>query len=168
MEPLPLRDIHLPQAIGWWPPAIGWWLAPLALLGVVALLIWLVRRWRRVTPIKLARKELDALANAADLAPDEKLRRLSILLKRVALATYDREQVAGLTGEAWLSWLDASLGEPRFSQGPGRLLMDAPYRPRPMADVEPLLALSRDWLRALAKTQAAHRPLVPAHKTARP
>ena len=23
---LDLRDIHLPEAIGWWPPAIGWWL----------------------------------------------------------------------------------------------------------------------------------------------
>ena len=22
---LPLRDLHLPDAIGWWPPAPGWW-----------------------------------------------------------------------------------------------------------------------------------------------
>lgn len=44
-EPLAqLRDIHLPEAVGWWPPAPGWWL--LALLLVAALvygLLW----WRR-------------------------------------------------------------------------------------------------------------------------
>ncbi len=168
MEPLPLRDIHLPEAIGWWPPAIGWWLAPLVVFGSLALLVWLVRRWRRVTPIKLARKALDALANDAELTPDEKLRRLSELLRRIALTLYPRQHVAGLTGEAWLRWLDETLGEPRFSQGPGRMLMDAPYRPQPMADVEPLLALSRDWLQALAKTKAAHRTLTPVRKTSCP
>lgn len=26
IEELPLRDIHLPETIGWFPPAIGWWL----------------------------------------------------------------------------------------------------------------------------------------------
>ena len=32
---LPLRDIHLPGSVGWWPPAIGWWLlAALVLVGV--------------------------------------------------------------------------------------------------------------------------------------
>ncbi len=27
MEPseLPLRDLHLPDAVGWWPLAPGWW-----------------------------------------------------------------------------------------------------------------------------------------------
>ncbi|SMF97167.1 protein of unknown function [Methylomagnum ishizawai] len=168
MEPLPLRDIHLPAAIGWWPPAPGWWLALLAAIGLVALSVWLVLRWRRVTPIKLARRELDALANAPELAPDEKLRRLSILLRRTALSLYPRQQVAGLTGAAWLDWLDATLGEPRFSQGPGRSLTEAPYRPRTGTDIEPLLALSRDWLRALAKTKAAHRALAPVRKTPRP
>ena len=43
-----LRDIHLPQAVHWWPPAPGWWLVALVSL---ALITWLYRylraRYRR-------------------------------------------------------------------------------------------------------------------------
>ena len=43
-----LRDIHLPQAVHWWPPAPGWWIVAALLL---ALTIWLGRylraRYRR-------------------------------------------------------------------------------------------------------------------------
>ena len=24
-EQIPLRDLHLPEAVGWWPLAPGWW-----------------------------------------------------------------------------------------------------------------------------------------------
>lgn len=165
MEPtLQLRDIHLPEPVGWWPPAPGWWLAPIILTLLMAGLVWLVRHWRRVTPIKLARQELDALAADPDASPADKLRRLSILLRRVALTMYPRQEVAGLTGEDWLRWLDATLGAPRFSQGAGRLLAEAPYRPAPSGDVDELLALSRDWLRALAKTRAGRRALLPTRR----
>jgi len=38
-----LRDIHLPQAVHWWPPAPGWWI--LALVSL-ALITWLYRSGR--------------------------------------------------------------------------------------------------------------------------
>ncbi|MDH3546898.1 MAG: DUF4381 domain-containing protein, partial [Gammaproteobacteria bacterium] len=37
-EDIPLRDLHLPAEIGWWPLAPGWWLViTLALIGIVLL-----------------------------------------------------------------------------------------------------------------------------------
>ena len=34
-EQIPLRDLHLPEAIGWWPLAPGWWiLIAIALVGL--------------------------------------------------------------------------------------------------------------------------------------
>ena len=41
MDPdqLPLRDLHLPEAVGWWPLAPGWWvLIALAIAGCIYLL----------------------------------------------------------------------------------------------------------------------------------
>ena len=44
LQQLPLRDIHLPEAVSWWPPAYGWWLL-VVLLGACAWGAWsLVRK----------------------------------------------------------------------------------------------------------------------------
>ena len=43
-----LRDIHLPQAVHWWPPAPGWWVvAALSLALTIWLVRFLQRRYRR-------------------------------------------------------------------------------------------------------------------------
>lgn len=146
MKPdLPLRDIHLPEPIGWWPPAPGWWLLLFGALALVSLAVWLWRRWRRVTVQKLALSELEAIErDVADAR--EQMQRLAILLRRVCLSAYPREEVAGLTGAAWLSFLDRQVGGHRFSEGVGRLLLEAPYRREIEADAASLLALCREWL----------------------
>ncbi|MGZ8250146.1 DUF4381 domain-containing protein [Methylomagnum sp.] len=160
-QQLPLRDIHLPESVGWWPPAIGWWLLLILVPLLIVGLVWVIRRLRRVSPVKLARRELDALRADASLDPAEKLRRLSILLRRTALSIHPRDEVASLTGEAWLRWLDSGLGEPRFSRGVGRWLVDVPYRPTPPTDLDELLDLCRDWLNAVSRHRRNRRAVSP-------
>ena len=53
---------------------------------------------------------------------------LSELLRRTMLAYAARRDVAGLTGEAWLRWLDQDLDEPLFHEGAGKSLIELPYR----------------------------------------
>lgn len=105
---LPLRDIHLPAPIGWWPPAPGWWILLFGMPALAFLLAWLWRFLRRQSPKKLALRELESIAKA-DADPLEKVRQLAVLLRRTALSVYPREEVAGLVGEAWLAFLDAPL-----------------------------------------------------------
>jgi len=150
-QALPLRDIHLPPAISWWPLAPGWWtLAALIVGAAVAWLAFRRRRRRPASPRKRALGELRAMEQSRGEAdPRTQTRDLSVLLRRVSLSYYPREKVAGLVGGDWLNFLDDILGERRFSEGPGRTLLDAPYRPPGPADVAALHALCVEWMRAL-------------------
>jgi hypothetical protein len=130
-EQIPLRDLHLPEAVGWWPLAPGWWvLIALIVIGLLSMLrnAWI--RWRHDRPRRIALKELARLRQAYYASPDPvKLGiRLSELLRRAMLAYSPRPEVAGLTGREWLEWLDRGLDDRLFSEGPGRALQELPYR----------------------------------------
>jgi hypothetical protein len=136
-EQIPLRDLHLPEFIGWWPPAPGWWL----LLACAAIGIgFLLRRYLRSRAHRAARrhalKSLDVLLNGYE--KDRNVvtfaAAVSELLRRTMLAYAPRSEVAGLTGESWLAWLDRDLQHPQFVSGPGRNLLELPYR-HPEAEI---------------------------------
>lgn len=149
-QPLPLRDIHLPEPIGFWPPALGWWLAALGVLILLVLMVWLIRRLTRKTALKTAGRLLAELKQDPSFDPVEKVRRLSVLLRRVAISLAPREQSAGLTGQAWLDHLDASMQDKLFSTGIGRQLIEIPYRNElpPETDVLELFELCEQLLKA--------------------
>ena len=86
---------------------------------------------------------------------------LATLVRRAALHTAPRDQVAALSGDAWLSFLDGGLRGDAFRSGAGRLLVDAPYRP-PAAiariertEIDALCALVERWLRLHRRLRAA-------------
>ena len=129
-EQLPLRDLHLPEVVGWWPLAPGWWfLIALAAAGLIYLLYkqYLVWRWnasRRLamSELRRIRTEYEAGADVQTLAKE-----LSELVRRSMLAYAPRGEVAGLTGNAWLEWLDRGLTERPFTTGSGRHIESLPY-----------------------------------------
>lgn len=147
-----LKDIHLPPAISAWPPAPGWWLLAALVLAAAAFAGRLfLRRWRYRRAARQAAAELRALAARYRAEGDAMAlaRALSPLLRQAALAYFPRTEVAGLTGENWLAFLDRSGGGGRFAAGPGRALVDAPYRPGAAVAAEALLAACAAWLAAL-------------------
>ncbi len=133
MDPqqIPLRDLHLPEMIGWWPLAPGWWfLIALAVTGLGYLLYRSIRRWRRNASRRVALRELARIQKDYKSGVDEisLAIELSELLRRTMLAYTPRNEVAGLTGENWLRWLDQGLDEKLFSGGSGQNLESLPYR----------------------------------------
>ena len=149
-EQIPLRDLHLPDAIGWWPLAPGWWVViVLTLIG----LGFLLRAWLRVRARGAARRfalrQLDSIVQQYDehKNPVTFGASLSELLRRTMLAYAPRLDVAGLTGEEWLRWLDQDLAQPVFSNGPGRQLLALPYQnpntELPDSDMDRLVAAVR-------------------------
>ncbi len=131
-----LRGLHLPLEPGWWPPAPGWWIALVVFLLV---LFFAQRQWRRYKRAnrwkQVALREYQSIvvmpvSTAVQRA--EKIQCCSVLLRRIALALLPRAESAGTTGEAWLQQLDTLGGAQgqaqAFSDGPGRLLLEAPYQ----------------------------------------
>lgn len=140
-----LRPLHLPDAVGWWPPAPGWWLLAglLLLLGVA--LLW----WRRRSALR--RTALAELQRLQREQPDDArlVVALNLLLRRVALARFPRVQVAALSGDSWLQFLE--LHASGFVNGPGRVLASGPYQPDCIFNRSELLALARQWIRRSAR-----------------
>ena len=134
-----LRDIHLPPPIAAGLPAPGWWfLALLLLIGLGACLVWLLNRWRASRYRRAAKAELAALLAAWQTHQDHQvhLEALQHLLKRVALSCFPRSQVASLTGEAWVAFLDQSSAGRDFSMGAGEILIDGGYLPTATTEAE--------------------------------
>ena len=147
---LQLLDIHLPAEPGWWPPAPGWWILAVLLL---ILLVWTtrfaLRRYRLYRQRQRLLATLDALTRQPGDVTPETITKLSILLRRLALMRFPRQQVAALSGSEWLDFLDRSGGDGGFSHGPGQVLATGPYQPTLPADVDmpALSALLHAWIK---------------------
>jgi Domain of unknown function (DUF4381) len=156
---LPLRDIHLPGPIGWWPPALGWWLlAVLVLVGVALYGIHYYRARHKRAALRAMTRVRAALEQGAE--PVACLQFLSTILRRFAMTSVARTasepEVAGLIGERWLRYLDGRWSRTDFSAGVGKRLLAAPYaRPNSIERTMALelTALCTAWLAAQPATQ---------------
>ncbi|MBF8270609.1 MAG: hypothetical protein HW386_2318 [Gammaproteobacteria bacterium] len=154
-DQLPLRDIHLPEPVSWWPLPIGWWLVLVLLVVSIALCVWGYRRYRghKSSAVYLAKVELRQLHELYLQQRDVGLlaRDISMLLRRLSISIYPRTATASLTGEDWLRHLDQPLPDQPFTSGAGRILIEAPYRREVrIEDIEPLIRLCEKWIEAVA------------------
>ncbi len=149
-QPLSLRDIHLPDAIGWWPPAMGWWLLALFIPLLCWFVIWLFKRLTRKTALKTSKKILSEIKQDTALDDIEKLSKISELIRRVAISIAPRSETASLTGLDWLQYLDSTMKDSPFTQGAGRCLANAHYQQTALTEIDiPLLiSLCEHWLKA--------------------
>jgi hypothetical protein len=57
------------------------------------------------------------------------LSEIPVLLKRTALSAFPRSEVASLSSEKWLAFLDKTMGGKDFTEGEGWLLAELAYAP---------------------------------------
>ena len=150
-----LFDIVTPPPVPWWPPAPGW----VVVAGILFVLaVWLTwhawRRWQAAAYRRAALAEWQQLkTQATDPRQREAaLQRLPELIKRTALAAFPREEVAPLSGSAWLRFLDRTGRTDAFTRGRGQLLPELSYNPHATSQLDAstvgeLFAIARRWIR---------------------
>ena len=148
-----LKDIHLPQAISWWPTAPGWIILYVLALGALVYFIYgIFQKRKQRYRVKYALQRLHQLQA---LMRDNPQRiniaaELSTLIRRTALSYFHRDAIAGLTGQQWLQFLNESGKTTDFTTEAGQILIDAPYRKNSAADLTPLFVFTEKWLTAIS------------------
>ncbi|GGI83514.1 DUF4381 domain-containing protein [Shewanella gelidii] len=103
-----LKDIVTPEPIGVWPIALGYVVLAFILIATsLGIALYLIRRQRRYAIIKLGISAIKSI----EYDETKTALTLSSTLKRVVMHYVPREQVANLTGPAWLHWLKAQIPE---------------------------------------------------------
>jgi hypothetical protein len=151
-----LHDNVVPQPVSLFPATPAWLVVLAVLLAVLA--------WGVLRVLQRRRQDRYRRESAAELrgiearlgsvtTRDAALVELPVLVKRVALHLAARDEVAGLSGLAWLAFLDRTWKGETFATGPGSLLPQIAYgtpaRRRAIGSEEmaQLLAVLRSWVR---------------------
>jgi hypothetical protein len=161
-----LHDIVSAQPVPWWPLAPGWYFLAAILLIVLTLgfwrwlCLWRSNAYRRAALVQLEHLESQLRVNGQRQAS---LRALPELVKRTALCVWPRQEVAPLSGEEWLTWLDCSWSRKDFSKGAGRLLPQLAYADTDSLfvltalEVNALFDLIRNWIRLHRRPHSDNR-----------
>lgn len=105
-----LKDIHLPDAIVWWPPALGWWLVAIISLSLITLLtIFISRYWIKTRYKRHAIKQLNHIIAQQNSYQDD-VHALSELLRQTAIAA-EIPAVKKMHGEQWQQLLQTHMPE---------------------------------------------------------
>jgi len=159
---LPLKDIHLPPAVGAWPPAPGWWISAVVLIATIAAISFFVIRHRRRNAYRRAALQVAKHFNEHFHQHQDKTQlaiECSELLRRVAVTAYGTH-AAGISGARWLQFLDekfdAKLGKRKSRNAKSSAsvfrdlepaLLQAPYRPGVDYDAQALQHALLQWIR---------------------
>jgi len=155
MNDLQLRDIHLPDAILWWPPALGWWLLVISLPLIIAGMI-VLRRWlKHQSAKKRSIIEFRQIIRGFEAQQDATLfiGQISTLLRRILITYQGRNQTAGITGDRWIDELNELVVERCFSDEQESLLRHGQFQRNIEFDSQALIASCERWIKALPRSQ---------------
>jgi len=121
----------VPAAPNFWPPASGFWILVALILMLLSTVAWYIRHARRRSAYRRAGL---ALLESAQTAYE-----INVVLKRVALAVFPREQVAPLHGEDWIQFIQSSC--------PHESLSALSQSGKAIDSTESIRANARTWIR---------------------
>lgn len=162
-----LREVQVPSVSSW--PAPGWWVL-LVLIVVGSGFLWMRKRliahrqadaWRQEALTQLSQLKED-LNQASDSERHQVIRDSSVLLRKVMMFVNGRNEVAGLTDQAWLDALHGHEKVAALDPNLQALLTEAPYESVPSAmmsesNVKALLKWIKRYVNALPRVSIHDR-----------
>jgi len=146
-----LRDIHLPEPVSWWPLSLFTWASiAIVLLMLVMFVVFLLHRGYARKPSSIALSELDTCYSkwCNTECKVSYLQNCSAILKRLALSISKRKEVANLSGEAWVIWLNQQ-GTKSLTETTKHTLSTDCYTPSPAADIPQLHNDLVQWIKGI-------------------
>lgn len=133
-----LQEVPEPPEVPLTPQTPGWIVLGLLVAALAFFLVrWLWQRWRNNA---YRREAIRALQQTPDDAAA-----IAAILRRTALAAYPRAEIAALSGDRWLAFLDKTYPGAAFGDGPGHVIALAPYRAQPASPE--LRRAATTWIR---------------------
>ena len=121
-----LAPIIPPETVSFWPPQPGWYVVLTLLILITAYLGYRVWKYNRKNAYrKTAMVRLEKLRTENSIK--ESIIMVNQLLKATAIAGFNRDEVASLHGDEWLTFLDRSASMNSFMNEPGRLLANSSF-----------------------------------------
>jgi hypothetical protein len=142
-----LRDIHLPEAVSWWPLAFGWWaLTAICLLSIALSLRYIINHFLNQRYRRQAIVQLKLLPNSDQ---HQRLIGLFNLLKQVASSAYPEQNFASLSHKDFIGFLQSSYPKAMFNDLPDNW-EQLFYTKQPSITselVDQLISHSRQWIK---------------------
>ncbi len=121
-----IQDIITPEDVAFWPPQPGWYIILLVLLIIVGIFIAVrMRHKRRNAYRKQGILAIEALKNKGVSEPN--ILKVNSTLKACALQAYNREDIAILSGEKWVAFLNKKAKHVTFNGACKTMLSKGPY-----------------------------------------
>lgn len=146
-----IEEIYLPETISWWPQTLTWKILTAVLIIFLLRTLYIkYRDWQNNAYRREAISTLQTIQKNAG-SDAQVLSQIGPTLKRAALVAYPRRDVASLTGQRWLAFLDNSAEKALFCNQHGKHLLLLSYQapdkwqlaPR---QIESLFTACHEWL----------------------
>lgn len=147
-----LKDFQTPHdTISIFPLAPIWYITiGIVALFIILLIIFIIYRkktyLKRYALQKLNTLSLDLTKNK--ISKLKAINQISILLRKVSLLKFDGENLASITDQNWLEFLDRNLKKQYFQSETGNLLISANYQKElpQNANIKHLIDICKIWV----------------------
>ena len=144
-----LKDIHLPELPPLWPlPGVFW----MTLLLIVSCIFAFREIWRythQLTAKKYANREVESLTQRFNGDDYKIASEICLLLRRIALLRFKREDVSALSGREWRKFLEKTSKKPVFQGEAGDIMENIMYIPSDhfhCQNISNLILAAKEWI----------------------